>query len=341
VLGISVETHYRSDFNSWIRNCQDDPGACEYNGFRGGWGVDYYDAHNILSDLFHPDAVFAKRLGWDNARYRELIDLSRAEQDPTQRVAYLQEAERILVEEDVAVIPINFPDRVNLVKPGFETVYSIVPYFEQWNRASTNQPPDANAGPNQTVYAGMTFTLDASTSSDPEVGVLTYEWDLDNDGQYNDASGETTTTSFTQVGDHIIGLRVTDAGGLSDTDTATVTILPWTLSGFYQPVDMNGIYNVAKNGSTVPFKFEIFAGLTEMTDIAYVASITYTPVVCDSNALVDAIETTVIGGTSLRYDMSAGQFIYNWKTPKTAGTCYRVTMMAIDGSSLVAYFKLK
>jgi hypothetical protein len=36
-----------------------------------------------------------------------------------------------------------------------------------------------------------------------------------------------------------------------------------------------------------------------------------------------------------------GQFIYNWKTPNFAGKCYRVTMTTIDGSSLVAYFKLK
>ena len=43
----------------------------------------------------------------------------------------------------------------------------------------------------------------------------------------------------------------------------------------------------------------------------------------------------------LRYDGSGGQFIFNWKTPNTAGKCYRVTMTAVDGSTLVAYFKLK
>lgn len=38
---------------------------------------------------------------------------------------------------------------------------------------------------------------------------------------------------------------------------------------------------------------------------------------------------------------AAGQFIYNWKTPKTPGKCYAVTMTAQDGSSLTALFKLK
>jgi hypothetical protein len=56
---------------------------------------------------------------------------------------------------------------------------------------------------------------------------------------------------------------------------------------------------------------------------------------------MDDIETTATGGTTLRYDPVAGQFIYNWQTPKTPGVCLRVTMTTQDGSTLVAYFKLK
>jgi hypothetical protein len=115
----------------------------------------------------------------------------------------------------------------------------------------------------------------------------------------------------------------------------------WTLKGFYRPVDMNGVYNIVKNGSTVPLKFEIFAGSTELTYTAYVKSLAYAQTSCAATATTDEIETTATGGTSLRYDSSAGQFIYNWKTPSTAGKCYRVTMTAMDGSSLVAYFKLR
>jgi len=114
----------------------------------------------------------------------------------------------------------------------------------------------------------------------------------------------------------------------------------WTLNGFYQPVDMGGVWNIVKGGSTVPLKFEIFDGTTELTDIN-VISLSTKLVACDASAWTDDIETMATGGTSLRYDAVAGQFIYNWKTPKTPGFCYRVTMTTLDGSSLFANFKLK
>jgi hypothetical protein len=52
-------------------------------------------------------------------------------------------------------------------------------------------------------------------------------------------------------------------------------------------------------------------------------------------------EFSATGGTSLRYDTTGGQFIFNWQTPKKAGICYMVTMTTQDGSGLSAYFKAK
>jgi hypothetical protein len=95
-------------------------------------------------------------------------------------------------------------------------------------------------------------------------------------------------------------------------------------------------------GSTVPLKFEIFAGATELTDTANVDSFSAKPVTCpNGDVTVDDIEVTVTGGTSLRYDATGGQFIYNWQTPKKPGSCYELTMKTDDGSTLKANFKLK
>ena len=55
----------------------------------------------------------------------------------------------------------------------------------------------------------------------------------------------------------------------------------------------------------------------------------------------DDIELVTTGGTNLRYDSAAGQFIQNWQTPKKPGTCYTVTMTTDDGSKISANFILK
>jgi hypothetical protein len=146
----------------------------------------------------------------------------------------------------------------------------------------------------------------------------------------------------TAVGTHSVTATASDNAGNSASASATYTVLAWTTGGFYQPVDMGGVWNTVRNGSTVPLKFELWAGSTELTDIASVKSITSAVVQCTAGS-EDAIETvvTATGGTTLRYDATAGQFIFNWKTPATANKCYRVTMEAQDGSKIIALFKLK
>jgi hypothetical protein len=150
-------------------------------------------------------------------------------------------------------------------------------------------------------------------------------------------------TTHTFVGNYTDNWTFTDVTGNYNDASGTVNdkIIAWTLNGFYQPVDMNGVYNVVKGGSTVPLKFEVFAGPTELTATSVVKSFTQAKVSCDSTAPADEIEVTTTGGTSLRYDATAGQFIQNWQTPKTAGVCYRVTMTTQDDSTLIAFFKLK
>jgi hypothetical protein len=143
----------------------------------------------------------------------------------------------------------------------------------------------------------------------------------------------------TAVGPHTMTATATDNAGRTATATRSYTVKAWTTQGFYAPVDMGGVFNTVKGGSTVPLKFELFAG-SELTDTASVKSLTYAKVNCDGSAPVDEIETVATGGTSLRYDSTGGQFIYNWKTPTGQG-CYKVTMLAQDGSTISALFKTK
>jgi hypothetical protein len=103
--------------------------------------------------------------------------------------------------------------------------------------------------------------------------------------------------------------------------------------------------NTVKNGSTVPVKFELFksVGGPELTSTSDVSSVSAKTVSCTAftGDPEDAIEMVATGGTTLRYDATGGQFIYNWQTPKKPNTCYNLTMTAKDGSTISAYFKLK
>ena len=129
----------------------------------------------------------------------------------------------------------------------------------------------------------------------------------------------------------------------SSTATLNFTVNSWSILGFYQPTDMGNVWNTVKNGSTVPLKFEVFAGSTELTNATLgvvVTSLTYKAATC-STAPVDDIELIATGNTTLRYDTTAGQYIYNWKTPSTPNACYVVTVTTVDGSKISANFKLK
>ena len=115
-----------------------------------------------------------------------------------------------------------------------------------------------------------------------------------------------------------------------------------TVSGFFQPVDMGGVVNTVKGGSTVPLKFMVSQAGVAQTSTSVVASFTQREVACGGSSAIapdDIIVTT--GGTSLRYDATAGQFIQNWQTPKLPGTCYVVTVTLVDGTAISANFMLK
>lgn len=87
-----------------------------------------------------------------------------------------------------------------------------------------NQPPVANAGPDQTIMANeigtVSVTLDGSNSYDPEGKPISYQW---NEGE-NLLSSESTFTEKFYDGSYTLTLTVTDDQGLTDTDTVTIKV---------------------------------------------------------------------------------------------------------------------
>jgi VCBS repeat-containing protein len=87
-----------------------------------------------------------------------------------------------------------------------------------------NQAPTADAGGPYSGNEGSAISFDASGSSDPGGGDLTYAWDFDEDGVYDDAIGVTLSYTWTQQVALTVGLIITDAGGLTSTAIAQVVV---------------------------------------------------------------------------------------------------------------------
>ena len=91
-----------------------------------------------------------------------------------------------------------------------------------------NQAPNADAGANQTVNVGDTVDLDASGSSDPEGGELSFSWTLTSapsDSEAELANADAAQPSFTAdvAGEYVAELTVEDEQGATATDSVRIT----------------------------------------------------------------------------------------------------------------------
>jgi oligopeptide transport system substrate-binding protein len=78
----------------------------DYDLCRSSWVGDYNDPNTFL-DMFVTGGG-NNRTGWSNARYDELIAAAGRELDPQKRFAIFQEAERILVVDEVPICPLYY-----------------------------------------------------------------------------------------------------------------------------------------------------------------------------------------------------------------------------------------
>ena len=94
--------------------------------------------------------------------------------------------------------------------------------------AATNQPPVANAGPDQTVGRGVKVTLNGSNSTDVGgPGIASYLWTQTGGTKVrlsNPSAAATTFTAPTRTGALTFQLTVKDENGLQSTDTCIVNV---------------------------------------------------------------------------------------------------------------------
>ena len=195
-----------------------------------------------------------------------------------------------------------------------------------------NAHPTVDAGGPYSVVEGQSVTVSAS-GSDPEGGVLSYAWDLDNNGSFETA-GQTATFSApanSAPSSRTIRVQVTDPLGLTATDTATVNII-WSFGGFLSPLANPPAENTANSGSALHVTFTL-GGNQGLAVIAagYPRSIQYTCGIPAGSRPTDA--TTPTTGNGFTFSAATGVYDYTWKTDKSwANTCRRFVLKLLDGT---------
>ena len=85
--------------------------------------------------------------------------------------------------------------------------------------------PVADAGGPYTGTEGSLIAFDGTGSTPTSGSITLFEWDLDGDGVFDDAvSSASPSLAFSQAFQGLIGLKVTNTGGLQDVDYAPIVI---------------------------------------------------------------------------------------------------------------------
>jgi glucose/arabinose dehydrogenase len=95
-------------------------------------------------------------------------------------------------------------------------------YRVAFQAANTPPSPIVTANPTSGP-APLSVAFDASASSDVEDGAaLSFAWDLDGDGAFDDGAGATASHVYTHSGSYLAAVRVTDSGGLARTASVAI-----------------------------------------------------------------------------------------------------------------------
>ena len=111
-LGVIV-TLENQEWKVYLKKLRNDPPSI----FRLGWGADYPDPDNFMK-LFTADSG-NNNARWKNPKYDQILDEAAREFDPAKRVKLYDEAQKILCETDVPIMPLFWTAETTVLNPHF------------------------------------------------------------------------------------------------------------------------------------------------------------------------------------------------------------------------------
>ena len=194
----------------------------------------------------------------------------------------------------------------------------------------------------QPYTVNFTVTVNAPGAGTP-TGTVTVSDGTGNTCSATLATGSCTLPSLTAGPKTLTASYPGDTNFAASSGTKTHNIV-YTFIGYLQPVDNPPVINTGNPGRTYPIKWQLKdANGNYVSDLGSFTSLQYTVVTCGGFdlGLSSPLDTAATGGTVLRYDATANQFIYNWQTPNTSNACYVLTLTLKDGTTHLADFQMK
>jgi len=178
-----------------------------------------------------------------------------------------------------------YPDGTHPSKVTFKIgnrVLAVADWASGTNVMLDLHPPKANAGGAYAALLGDgSLTLNGSYTDWKDPDNFTFAWDLDADGEYDDATIASPSFPFTETGTTIVGLKVIDGQGGEGIDTALVFVValsglegqvyngqphPVTVEGVDTPYITTVLYGPAPGSTTPPTNAGTYDVLVQIKD---------------------------------------------------------------------------
>ena len=135
-LGVEIELD-NQEWKVYLKTRQTNPPEIS----RGSWGADFPDPHNFMN-LFEC-ASGNNHTNWCNSEYDRLVEAAAEEQDTEKRIGLYDRAQKILTEQDIAIVPYINQVQQNMIKPfikGLEPDPLNLVYFNRVEFIEPDQP---------------------------------------------------------------------------------------------------------------------------------------------------------------------------------------------------------